>query len=124
MSLPQADTPAAGLAVQAHETLRPARSLTARLVFVAALGALPVLVLAGASLLWMFFERIESNFDALLTSYQQQLLSQREAWQFLKPLKVKILNFDPAASQINVEMRTAGRLQGTTWWLDALAVGR
>jgi hypothetical protein len=62
--------------------------------------------------------------EAALTSYQQQLLSQREAWQFLKPLKVKILNFDPAVSQINVEMRTAGRLQGTTWWLDASAVGR
>jgi hypothetical protein len=62
--------------------------------------------------------------EAALTSYQQQLLSQREAWQFLKPLKVKILKFDPAASQINVEMTTAGRLQGTTWWLDASAVGR
>jgi hypothetical protein len=62
--------------------------------------------------------------EAALTSYQKQLLSEREAWQFLKPLKVKILKFDPAASQINVEMRTTGRLQGTTWWLDASAVGR
>jgi hypothetical protein len=62
--------------------------------------------------------------EAAVTSYQQQVLGQREAWQFLKPLKVKVLNFDPANSQVNVEMRTAGRLQGTTWWLDASAVGR
>jgi hypothetical protein len=62
--------------------------------------------------------------EAALTSYQQQVLGQREAWQFLKPLKVKILNFDAATGQINVEMRTTGRLQGTTWWLDASAVGR
>jgi hypothetical protein len=59
-----------------------------------------------------------------LTSYQQQVLSQREAWQFLKPLKVKILRYEPATNQINVEMRTVGRLEGTTWWLDASAVGR
>ena len=62
--------------------------------------------------------------EAALTSYQDQMLGQREAWQFLKPLKVKILRYEPATSQVNVEMKTAGRLQGTTWWLDASAVGR
>jgi hypothetical protein len=62
--------------------------------------------------------------DGAVTSYQQQVLSQREAWQFLKPLKVKILRYEAATGQINVEMRTDGRLQGTTWWLDASAVGR
>jgi len=61
---------------------------------------------------------------AALTSYQEQMLGGREAWQFLKPLKVKILRYEPATSQVNVEMKTAGRLQGTTWWLDASAVGR
>jgi hypothetical protein len=61
---------------------------------------------------------------AALSSYQDQMLGGREAWQFLKPLKVKILRYDTAASQINVEMRTAGRMQGTTWWLDASAVGQ
>jgi hypothetical protein len=39
-------------------------------------------------------------------------------------VKVKILRYEPATSQVNVEMKTAGRLQGTTWWLDASAVGR
>ena len=62
--------------------------------------------------------------EAALTSYQEQMLGQREAWQFLKPLKVKILRYEAATSQVNVEMKTAGRLQGTTWWLDASAVGR
>jgi hypothetical protein len=61
---------------------------------------------------------------AALTSYQEQMLGGREAWQFLKPLKVKILRYDTATSQINVEMKTSGRMQGTTWWLDASAVGQ
>jgi hypothetical protein len=61
---------------------------------------------------------------AALTSYQEQMLGGREAWQFLKPLKVKILRYDTATSQINVEMRTDGRMKGTTWWLDASAVGQ
>jgi signal transduction histidine kinase len=55
-----------------------ARSLTARLTLVAALGALPVLLIAGASLLWLFYERIESKFDAFLAAYQQQLIAGAE----------------------------------------------
>lgn len=54
------------------------RSLTARLMLVAALGALPVLVIAGASLLWLFYDRIESKFDAFLAAYQQQLIAGAE----------------------------------------------
>jgi signal transduction histidine kinase len=55
-----------------------ARSLTARLMLIAALGALPVLVIAGASLLWLFYERIESKFDAYLAAFQQQLIAGAE----------------------------------------------
>lgn len=51
------------------------RSLTARLTLIAALGALPILVIAGASLLWLFSERIEQRFDAVLSAYQQQLIA-------------------------------------------------
>jgi signal transduction histidine kinase len=57
---------------------RPARSLTGRLTLVAALGALPILVFAGAFLLWLFAERIERRFDAFLTAYQQQLIAAAE----------------------------------------------
>lgn len=71
---------------------------------------------------WQELEK--SGNEAQLTSFQEQMLGQREAWQFFKPLKVKILSYEPAKSQINVEMKTAGRLQGTTWWLDTSAVGR
>jgi hypothetical protein len=60
--------------------------------------------------------------QAALTSYQEQMLSGREAWQFLKPLEVKILRYEAATNRINVEMRTSGRMKGTTWWLDASAV--
>lgn len=61
---------------------------------------------------------------AAVTAYQEQMLGQRNAWQFVKPLKVKILRYEAATSQVNVEMKTAGRLQGTSWWLDASALGR
>jgi len=57
---------------------RPARSLTARLVLVAALGALPILLIAGGSLLWLFADRIERRFDTFLTAYQQQLIAGAE----------------------------------------------
>jgi hypothetical protein len=71
------------------------------------------------------WQELKKGDDAVaLTSYQEQMLGGREAWQFLKPLKVKILRYDAAINQINVEMRTAGRMKGTTWWLDASAVGQ
>jgi signal transduction histidine kinase len=68
----------AGATAPAAATGNGARSLTARLVLVAALGALPVLLIAGASLLWLFYDRIESKFDAFLTAYQQQLIAGAE----------------------------------------------
>ncbi|HKP22301.1 MAG TPA: ATP-binding protein [Dongiaceae bacterium] len=68
----------AGGSAQIANEKRRARSLTARLMLVAALGALPVLLVAGASLLWLFSERIESRFDAFLIAYQQQLIAGAE----------------------------------------------
>src|SRR5262245_1628552 len=71
---------AAAMAAPAEPTLPApgARSLTARLMLVAALGALPVLALVGAILLWLFSERIENKFDAFLTAYQQYLIAGAE----------------------------------------------
>jgi signal transduction histidine kinase len=60
---------------------RRPRSLTARLTLVAALGALPVLIVAGGSLLWLFADRIERRFDAFLAAYQQQLIAGAEIAQ-------------------------------------------
>ncbi len=67
-----------GLSQPATAKQRGPRSLTARLMLVAALGALPVLIIAGGSLLWLFYERIESKFDAFLSAYQQQLIAGAE----------------------------------------------
>ena len=76
---PQPDAlPMAGFPTEMSSGQPGARSLTTRLTVVAALGALPVLLIAGASLLWMFSERIESKFDAFLTAYQQQLIAGAE----------------------------------------------
>lgn len=58
--------------------VRAARSLTARLTLIAALGALPILLIAGGFLLWLFADRIENRFDAFLTAYQQQLIAAAE----------------------------------------------
>jgi len=68
----------AGLSEQAPAKPQVPRSLTARLMLVAALGALPVLIIAGASLLWLFYDRIESKFDTFLAAYQQQLIAGAE----------------------------------------------
>lgn len=62
----------------AQSKVQPARSLTARLTLVAALGALPILVVVAGSLLWLFADRIEKRFDAFLTAYQQQLIAAAE----------------------------------------------
>ena len=61
---------------------------------------------------------------AALTSYQDAALSKREAWQFLSPLTVKILDHRPRDNQVRVEMTTQGRFLGTTWSLDAGALAR
>lgn len=69
-------------------------------------------------------KRKKSGDPAAFASYQDKLLSSRKAWQFLKPLTVKILKFSPGTNQVSVEMQTPGRFSGTTWFVDASAVER
>ena len=64
----------------------------------------------------------KSGDSAALASYQEEVLSHRDAWQFTKQLTVRILNYEPGKNQVNVEMKTAGRLLGSTWLLDADAL--
>ncbi len=59
-----------------------------------------------------------SGDSRAFASYQDQILSEREAWQFVNPLTVKVLGFEPGKSQVKVEMTTPGRLLGSTWFLD------
>jgi hypothetical protein len=66
----------------------------------------------------------KSGDAAALASYQEDALHQRDAWQFIHPLKVKILGHRPKTNHVYVEMEGPGRLEGTEWFLDADALTR
>lgn len=53
-----------------------------------------------------------------LAAYQDKILGNRDAWQFVNRLNVKILSYELRKKRVNVEMKTEGRMQGTTWLLD------
>jgi hypothetical protein len=53
-----------------------------------------------------------------LAAYEKDVLRTRDAWQFINQLTVKVLGYKPADNQVNVEMKTEGRMLGTTWFLD------
>lgn len=61
------------------------------------------------------------NFKAL-TAYEEKVLGDRDAWQFLNQLTVDVISYDAAKRQVNVEMKTPGRMLGTKWFLDADAL--
>jgi murein L,D-transpeptidase YcbB/YkuD len=66
---------------------------------------------------WQQLKKIGDS--AALASYQDEVLSQRKAWQCTKQLTVRILSYERGKNQVNVEMKTAGRMLGSTWVLDA-----
>lgn len=68
------------------------------------------------------WQKLKKNHSLELASYQEKELGSRDAWQFTKPLTVKILSFDAATNQVKVEMETEGRMKGSTWWLDSSAL--
>src|SRR5262249_13328906 len=51
----------------------------------------------------------KSGNTAALATYQQQLLSDREAWQFTNQITVKVLDYDSEKKQVTVEGLTLGR---------------
>jgi hypothetical protein len=57
-------------------------------------------------------------------SYQTKELGARHAWQFTKPLTVKIISFEPQKNQAKVELLTPGRYLGSTWWIDGNAFSK
>ena len=69
---------------------------------------------------WQNLKR-SGNAEAA-ASYQENALSHRDAWQFLKPLTVKILVYEPTKHRVNVEMKTPGRMLGSIWFLDTEAL--
>lgn len=68
------------------------------------------------------WQKLKKNHSPELASYQKKELDSRNAWQFTKPLSVKILSYEAVANQVKVEMETEGRMKGSTWWLDASAL--
>jgi hypothetical protein len=57
-------------------------------------------------------------------AYQKELLGQREAWQFIRPLKVRIIGYDRKKNRVYVEMLSKGRFEGLNWFIDDSAFGR
>lgn len=53
-----------------------------------------------------------------LDQYQDNLLAGRDAWQFVKPLTVKILRYELRKHRVSVRMTSEGRMKGTTWSID------
>jgi hypothetical protein len=69
------------------------------------------------------WQQLQKSGDSKgLASYQNDVLSHRDAWQFTKPLTVKILSYEPGKKQVNVEMKTPGRMLGSKWLLDTDAL--
>jgi hypothetical protein len=66
----------------------------------------------------------KSAKSATFMPYQKKLLSGREALQFINPMTVKILDHERRSNQVTVEMKSKGRFEGSTWYLDARAVAR
>lgn len=66
----------------------------------------------------------KSGNSKALTAYEEKVLGDRDAWQFLKQLTVNVISYDAAKHQVNVEMKTPGRMLGTKWFLDSDAVVR
>jgi hypothetical protein len=56
------------------------------------------------------------------SDYQEKLLHRREAFQFLRPLTVRLLGHDRARHRLVVQMISPGRFQRTMWYLDDAAL--
>jgi len=56
--------------------------------------------------------------------YQERRLHAREAWQFINPLKVKIIGHNPKKHRVYVEMLGKGRFEGAEWFVDDSAMKR
>lgn len=57
-----------------------------------------------------------------LKAYEDEKLGNRNAWQFIYEMTVRIKSYDAKSNQADVEMKTPGRLIGTSWVIDASAI--
>ena len=66
----------------------------------------------------------KSGDAAALAAFEKDKLGNRDAWQFLNPLTVKVLTYRAQTQQVEVEMKTKGRFEGLHMFLDAGALGQ
>jgi hypothetical protein len=69
------------------------------------------------------WQRIKKSGDSkALEAYQEKEMGERDVWQFGNQLTAKIISYDAANNQVQVQMLTPGRMLGTDWFLDADAL--
>jgi hypothetical protein len=71
------------------------------------------------------WQKLRKTGDAAaLAAYEKRVLGSRDAWQFINPLDVEILDYEPAQQRVHVEMVSEGRMKGTDWLLDPDAIAQ
>jgi len=69
------------------------------------------------------WQRLRKHGNAkALRSFEDKVLFNRDGWQFVNPLTVKIISYDRGKHQVRAEMTTPGRFLGSTWFLDIAAL--
>jgi hypothetical protein len=69
------------------------------------------------------WQRIKKSGDSkALQAYQEKEMGERDVWRFDDQRTVKIISYEEANNQVQVQMLTPGRMLGTDWFLDADAL--
>ena len=69
------------------------------------------------------WHHLQASHDAkALAAYQDKMLGQRDAWQFVYQLRVKVLGYDASKHEAHVRMLTEGRFVGLDFYIDADAL--
>lgn len=63
-----------------------------------------------------------SGDDAALKSHEHDVLSSRDAWQFINEITVRVLRYNAAKHQADLKMITTGRMRDSTWIVDTDAL--
>jgi hypothetical protein len=75
--------------------------------------------LGSFSLALATWQRDKKRFaPEALKPHQDNLLGNREAWQFITKQPVRIRRYWATEHEVQVEMLSPGRLHGSVWWVD------
>jgi hypothetical protein len=67
-------------------------------------------------------ELMKAGDTKAAAAYADEISAQRDAWQFVNQMTVKIVSYDAANNRVHVQLTDPGRFQGTTWLVDPSAV--